>query len=79
MKKESRTSRKNPSIEEAEMVAQQGGPEQNQMTAQQAVEVIYTALEKGQKAGAYGLREARDIINVFEGIAKVILQPEEGK
>lgn len=51
--------------------------EQNQLTPQQAVEIIYKALESGQKAGAYSLQEARTILTVFEGVAKAILPKEE--
>ena len=57
----------------AEAEATQG----NQMTPQQAVEIIYTALDKGQRAGAYNLQEARTILNVFEGIAQAIVPKEE--
>ena len=52
--------------------------QQNNLTAEQAINIIYTALEKGQKAGAYTLKESRDILTVFESIAKA-LSPQEEK
>lgn len=50
----------------------------NQLTPEQAVNIIAEALEKGNRAGAYSLKEANTILAVFEGIAAAILPKQEG-
>jgi len=68
---------KNVPVQDAEVVESNSENNEQQLSIEQGVELIYKALEKANSAGAYSLRESKTVIEVFDALASTLLPKEE--
>lgn len=54
-------------------------PQQNQINLEQAVNLITEALEKGNRAGAFSLKEAQTVTSVWESLIQKLSGNQEEK